>query len=151
MTEGSKKILVVDDDEGIRVMVETVLRREQFEVDTARDGFEAIEKLANNDYGTILLDLMMPRVDGLDVLRFLQEKRPDLEPAVIVMTADSPRAAEAARSRNASRFLTKPFLRNGVHDTRQLCRNQPRPQARVGGLQIARARQQHMLGDLRKG
>ena len=109
LTEGSKKILVVDDDEGIRVMVETVLRREQFEVDTARDGFEAIEKLAHNDYGAILLDLMMPRVDGLDVLRFLQEKRPDLEPAVIVMTADSPRAAEAARSRNASRFLTKPF------------------------------------------
>ena len=109
LTEDSKKVLIVDDDEGIRVMVETVLRREQFEVDTARDGFEAIEKLANNDYGTILLDLMMPRVDGLDVLRFLQEKRPDLEAAVIVMTADSPRAAEAARLRNASRFLTKPF------------------------------------------
>ncbi|HEY8131322.1 MAG TPA: response regulator [Thermoanaerobaculia bacterium] len=109
MIEDSKKVLIVDDDEGIRVMVERVLRREHFEVDTARDGFEAIEKLAHNDYKAILLDLMMPRVDGLDVLRFLQEQRPDLEPAVIVMTADSPRAAEAAKLRNASRFLTKPF------------------------------------------
>jgi DNA-binding response OmpR family regulator len=109
LIEDSKKVLIVDDDEGIRVMVERVLRREHFEVDTARDGFEAIEKLAHNDYKAILLDLMMPRVDGLDVLRFLQEQRPDLEPAVIVMTADSPRAAEAAKLRNASRFLTKPF------------------------------------------
>jgi len=109
LTNDHKRVLVVDDDEGIRVMIESVLKRENFEVDTARDGFEAIEKLACNDYGAILLDLMMPRVDGLDVLRFLQEKRPDLEPAVIVMTADSPRAAEAVNSAKAGRFLAKPF------------------------------------------
>src|SRR5690349_10359780 len=71
--QARKKILVVDDDDAIRMMVERVLRREKFEVETARDGFEAIEKLSGGDYATVLLDLMMPRVDGLGVLRFLEQ------------------------------------------------------------------------------
>jgi len=55
-----KPVLVVDDDDAIRTLVERVLRREKFEVESARDGHEAIEKLSRNDYATILLDLMMP-------------------------------------------------------------------------------------------
>jgi DNA-binding response OmpR family regulator len=46
-------------------MVERVLRRENYDVDSARDGFEAIEKLGRNDYFAILLDLMMPRSTAL--------------------------------------------------------------------------------------
>ena len=76
-TEDPKKVLVVDDDDAIRTMVERVLRREKFHVESARDGHEAIEKLSSNDYGTIVLDLMMPRVDGLGVLRFLETARPE--------------------------------------------------------------------------
>src|SRR5688572_6185021 len=72
LTQTSKKILIVDDDDAVRNMVERVLRREHFDVESARDGFEAIEKLTRNDYATVLLDLMMPRVDGLGVLRFLE-------------------------------------------------------------------------------
>ena len=83
-----EKILVVDDDDAIRTMVERVLTRENFNVDQARDGFEAIEKIAKNDYATILLDLMMPRVDGLGVIRFLEERRPG-DHSVIIMTATS--------------------------------------------------------------
>ena len=64
-----KKVLVVDDDDAIRTMVERVLKREQYDVESARDGYEAIEKLNRNDYATVLLDLMMPRVDGHGVLR----------------------------------------------------------------------------------
>jgi len=109
LTTDNKRVLVVDDDDAIRVMVESVLRRENFEVDTACDGFEAIQKLARNDYDAILLDLMMPRIDGLGVLRFLQENRPELEPAVIVMTADVPRAAEVGEAIKFARFLAKPF------------------------------------------
>ncbi len=87
-------------------MVERVLRREQFEVEGARDGFEAIEKLTRNDYGTILLDLMMPRVDGHGVLRFLEEHP---KPArVIVMTANM-QGGEAAEARPVFRVLSKPF------------------------------------------
>jgi two-component system, chemotaxis family, chemotaxis protein CheY len=107
-----KRVLVVDDDDAIRAMVERVLKREQYEVESARDGFEAIEKLTRNDYTTVLLDLMMPRVDGHGVLRYLEE-RPQA-PAVIVMTANMQGAHETASARPVFRVLSKPF------DIRQL-------------------------------
>jgi DNA-binding response OmpR family regulator len=104
-----KKILVVDDDDAIRNMVERVLRREHFEVESARDGFEAIEKLARNDYGTVLLDLMMPRIDGLGVLRFLETEPKAPQPRVIVMTANLQTASETASAQPVFRILPKPF------------------------------------------
>jgi CheY-like chemotaxis protein len=103
-----KKILIVDDDDAIRTMVERVLRREKFEVESARDGFEAIEKLTQNDYATVLLDLMMPRVDGHGVLRFLETERPEAPP-VIVMTANVPSAMTAEAAAPVFRVLSKPF------------------------------------------
>jgi CheY-like chemotaxis protein len=108
------KVLVVDDDDAIRSMVERVLRREQFDVESARDGFEAIEKLARNEYTTVLLDLMMPRVDGHGVLRFLETERPAEKPWVIVMTANMQSATDTARAKPVFRVLPKPF------DIRQL-------------------------------
>jgi len=102
-----KKVLVVDDDDAIRVMVERVLKREQFEVESARDGFEAIEKLTRNDYATILLDLMMPRVDGHGVLHYLEER--PAPPSVIVMTANVNGAHETRDARPVFRILSKPF------------------------------------------
>jgi DNA-binding NtrC family response regulator len=104
-----KPVLVVDDDDAIRTLVERVLRREQYEVESARDGHEAIEKLSRNDYGTILLDLMMPRVDGLGVLRFLESERPNVGKSVIVMTANLHGATEAAMAKPAFTVLPKPF------------------------------------------
>jgi CheY-like chemotaxis protein len=106
---GKTKVLVVDDDDSIRMMVERVLRREQFEVESARDGFEAIEKLSKCDYATILLDLMMPRVDGHGVLRFLESNHPDPNQRVIVMTANLQGASETAQAKPVFRVLPKPF------------------------------------------
>ena len=104
-----KKVLVVDDDDAIRMMVERVLKREQYDVESARDGFEAIEKLSGNDYATVLLDLMMPRVDGHGVIRFLEENREVPKPFVIVMTANLAGATETAAARPVFRVLPKPF------------------------------------------
>ncbi|HEX8169053.1 MAG TPA: response regulator [Thermoanaerobaculia bacterium] len=109
MQQQKPKVLVVDDDDAIRNMVERVLRREQFEVESARDGYEAIEKLSRNDYATVLLDLMMPRVDGHGVLRFLETERPDPLPRVIVMSANLQGAAESANAKPVFRVLSKPF------------------------------------------
>lgn len=109
MPDRPNRILVVDDDDAIRVMVERVLRREKFEVDTARDGSEAIDKLEKNDYGTVLLDLMMPRVDGHGVLQFLEKNRPEVARSVIIMSANLPGAHEAAQTQPIFRVLSKPF------------------------------------------
>ena len=126
----SPKILVVDDDDAIRGMVERVLKREKFEVDCARDGFEAIEKLSRNDYGTVLLDLMMPRVDGHGVLQFLEKEKNAPGPWVIVMTANLQSAAEATTSRPVYRILPKPFdILQLVHHIREVC-GQPNDDAR---------------------
>lgn len=103
-----KHILVVEDDDAIRTMVRRVLRHEGFAVDCARDGFEAIEKLSRNDYATVVLDLAMPRADGLDVLHFLEREKPQVERKVIVMTANVPVLDELRRRRVAG-VLTKPF------------------------------------------
>jgi CheY-like chemotaxis protein len=104
-----KKILVVDDDDAIRLMVERVLRREKFDVDSARDGHEAIEKLTQNDYGTVLLDLMMPRIDGHGVLRYLEQERQAPKPWVIVMTANLEKASATSAAKPVFRVLSKPF------------------------------------------
>lgn len=121
-TDKSNKILVVDDDDAIRALVERVLKREKFEVESARDGFEAIEKLSRGDYATILLDLMMPRVDGHGVLRYLERERPaEPKPAVIVMTANLQGAADAIEDRPEYRVLAKPFdIRQLISHVREL-------------------------------
>jgi DNA-binding response OmpR family regulator len=107
-------------------MVERVLRRERFEVDSARDGFEAIEKLSSNDYGTILLDLMMPRVDGHGVLRYLVSDKGTAQPPVIIMTANLPSAEEAVDALPVRCVLPKPFdIRKLVDQVRECCANAP--------------------------
>lgn len=100
--------LVVDDDVAIRLLVTRILERRNFIVETARDGAEAIQKLASGPYAVILLDLMMPRVDGAGVMKFLTRYDPDQLSAVIVMTAFGVSALEDLSPR-PSRFLAKPF------------------------------------------
>ena len=121
-TDKANKVLVVDDDDAIRALVERVLKRERFEVESARDGFEAIEKLSRGDYATILLDLMMPRVDGHGVLRYLErECATEPKPAVIVMTANLQGAADAIEDRPEYRLLAKPFdIRQLISHVREL-------------------------------
>ena len=124
MSEGStKRVLVVDDDDAIRNLVERVLRRAKFEVECARDGFEAIEKLSRNDYGTILLDLMMPRVDGYGVLHFLEGRdNAEVRQSVIVMSANVQSALETKRAKSVYKVMPKPFdIRQLVENVRELC------------------------------
>ena len=119
-SEKPAKILVVDDDDAIRAMVERVLKREKYDVECARDGFEAIEKLSRNDYGAVLLDLMMPRIDGHGVLQFL-DQRERQAPSVIVMTANVQSAADTKQSRPVYRVLPKPFdIRDLIQHVREL-------------------------------
>jgi DNA-binding response OmpR family regulator len=83
----TRRALVVDDDEPIRTMLGKILQREQFSVDTARDGEEAITLLETDGYNLVLLDLMMPKVDGYAVLRYMEETHPGLLPCTIIASA----------------------------------------------------------------
>ena len=79
--------LVVDDDDPIRSMLAKIIERLDVHVETARDGAEAITKIEKNDYDVIVLDLMMPHVDGFEVLRYMHDKRPDLIGRTIIASA----------------------------------------------------------------
>ena len=103
-----RRALVVDDDAAIRLLVARILRRHGYVVDAARDGAEAIEMLAQNDYCVITLDLMMPRVDGFTVVKFLADYHPDTLESVIVMTAYGSIAREEVCP-PVVRFVEKPF------------------------------------------
>ena len=105
---GERRALVVDDDAAIRVLVSRVLQRQGFEVDCARDGCEAIEQLLQYDYDLIALDLMMPRIDGFGVVRYLTDHMPEKLASVIVMTAFGQRALHAVCP-PVTRFVEKPF------------------------------------------
>ena len=82
-----KRALIVDDDEPIRTMLAKVVARQNLDVDTARDGAEAIERLDEDRYSVVLLDLMMPRVDGFAVLRHMQEYHPEKLGRTIIASA----------------------------------------------------------------
>lgn len=108
-----RRALVVDDDAGIRILVTRILARHGFTVDSARDGAEAIELLLQHDYCVITLDLMMPRIDGVGVVRYLTEHLPEKLANVIVMTAFGAGALEKVCP-PVGRFLEKPFDINAL-------------------------------------
>ncbi len=82
-----KRALVVDDDDPIRAMLAKVVERQDLSVDTARDGVEAIERIDDDGYSVILLDLMMPRVDGFGVLKHLEQHHPNKLRCTIIASA----------------------------------------------------------------
>ncbi|MGZ4778476.1 MAG: response regulator [Thermoanaerobaculia bacterium] len=81
------RALIVDDDEPIRQMLTKIVERQNIDVDEARDGAEAIERIDNDGYCVILLDLMMPRVDGFAVLRHMRDHHRDKLDRTIVASA----------------------------------------------------------------
>jgi CheY-like chemotaxis protein len=92
-----KRILIVDDDDAIRALLSTVLRRRGFRVDCARNGLEAMERLSEHIYAMMLLDLMMPRMSGYEVLDRLLAQPATTRPMVLVLTAGlEPREFDAS-------------------------------------------------------
>ena len=103
------RVLIADDDQAIRQLVTTIIRREGLEVDAAADGAEAIEKLAEHDYAVILLDLMMPRLDGFGVIEFLVANPPESKPVVLVVTAYADQKFKSVDPDVVAGVIRKPF------------------------------------------
>lgn len=103
------RVLVADDDPSIRRLVCTVIGREGLAVDCAGDGSEAIELLRQRDYSVILLDLMMPRVDGFAVIEHLRSQPPSYKPVVLVVTAYADQKFKAVDPSVVAGVLRKPF------------------------------------------
>jgi len=107
MTETEKRILVVDDDDAIRALLFTILRRRGFAVDAVANGEEAVARFRRCRYAIALLDLMMPVMNGWEVLQWLESLPADDRPMVVVLTAGN-----EPRSMNPSLVagtIRKPF------------------------------------------
>jgi len=103
-----KPALIVDDEKNIRLTLAQCLESLELETDTAVNGEEALTKLKEKDYGLVLLDLRMPGMDGMEVLRRLREIRPDIR--VIIITAyGTIESAVDAMKLGAVDFIQKPF------------------------------------------
>ena len=102
------RIIIVDDEENIRVMLKRVLSDRQYEIDEAANGREALQKIKPGKYSIILLDLRMPEVNGIEVIEKLKEQ--DVDTPVVMMSAYGtvPEAVEAIKL-GALDYLVKPF------------------------------------------
>lgn len=103
-----RRFLVVDDDAGIRRLVSTVLRRQQYETEEAVNGQDAIAKLTEQTYDALFLDLMMPICNGFEVLAFLRLQQVERK-CVVVMTAAGTRGTRELDLSLVHRVLHKPF------------------------------------------
>ncbi|HBH78898.1 MAG TPA: Fis family transcriptional regulator, partial [Nitrospira sp.] len=104
------KILIVDDDPDIVLMLEDRLQASGYETVTALEGQQALDLIVHESPHLVLLDLTLPKLSGLDVLKRLAQMKPADSPPVIVMTAHaSIQAAVEAMKEGAYDFLTKPL------------------------------------------
>lgn len=106
----TKKILIVDDEPNIVISLEFLMRREGFEVKVAQDGEEALEAISQGHPDLVLLDVMMPKINGFEVC---ERVRANLEHAgmrIIMLTAKG-REAEISKglALGADGYITKPF------------------------------------------
>ncbi len=102
------KILIVDDDDELRSNMSTVLNEFGYSVDTASSGAEAIAMSSANKYGIILLDLMMPVMNGMDVLVELKLQSPRTKVIIVTAFASIETTVEAMK-KGACDYIAKPF------------------------------------------
>lgn len=102
------RVLVVDDEPAIRALVAKIVERAGHPVDSARDGADAIEKLEVQQYAVVVLDLMMPNVDGYALIEYLK-KRGGPRPAIIVVSAGDSAALRQLDGSVVHSIVRKPF------------------------------------------
>lgn len=122
MAESIEKVLVVDDVEGNRKLMEKQLTRLGFAVGTAENGKQGLEKLKQDDFDLVLLDIRMPEMDGITVLKTMREDD-SLNEVLVIMTTgedDMNTALQCMRS-GAQGYLTKPINLDQIKQQIQNC------------------------------
>jgi DNA-binding response OmpR family regulator len=113
MTEHRARVLIVDDDPAIREIVAAILARERILTDVAADGETAIAHLDRTAYDAVLLDLLIPRVDGADVIRHMHDRGIQTPVIVITDAADDVRDLDSSIVRVT---MTKPLALQDLRD-----------------------------------
>ncbi len=113
-----KRVLVVDDDRDFAKTMEFCLRRAGYQVSCAYGGIGAVEEMRINSPHAVILDVMMPDIDGRGIVRYIREKMRDYETAVVVLTSLSdPGSRLDLLMEGADEFLTKPCAPEEIFET----------------------------------
>jgi len=108
------RILIVDDEEIVRTSISDCLKKDGYEIVSVEDGYKALEKVNDEDWDLALVDLKMPGIDGLQVLRKINAVNPRI--AVIIITAYATvESAVAAMKEGAVDYIMKPFTADELH------------------------------------
>lgn len=103
-----KRILIADDEEIVVRSCLRILSEDKFKIETVSNGLEAIEKIAENEYDMLILDIMMPKMTGMEVLQRVKETHPDIDVIMITGLNQIETAVEAMKL-GAFDYLPKPF------------------------------------------
>ena len=106
-TDRKRRVLVIEDDNATRALLASGLS-EDFEVEDASNGQDAIEMLQAKRFDSLVLDMMMPVMDGFGVLHFLERHRPDLLERVIVVTGADDTVVKLVPADKVFGIFTKP-------------------------------------------
>ena len=106
----SAKVLIVDDDPGIRMLLSKFLQREGFETVMAQNGLEGVEFAKKHQPDLIVMDVVMPQMDGLTAARLIKFYKPLSNVPILFLTAkDADKEIELAQEVRAEVYITKPF------------------------------------------
>jgi DNA-binding NtrC family response regulator len=108
MSQAQVRILVVDDERNIRNNLCSLLESEGYKADGASDGEEALLRVKEGRYDLVFVDIQMPKMDGLELLRYLRGLRPKMPVIMLTAYGTAKRAVEAMKL-GAVDFLEKPF------------------------------------------
>jgi two-component system response regulator MprA len=138
MDERRSRILVVDDDEGVTSILARGLHREGYDVETATDGLRALETVRGWNPDALVLDVVMPGMDGLELCRAVRAERPDV--GIVLLTAkDGTVDQVAGLDAGADDYMVKPFSLAvlAAHLRSVLRRRAPKPETlREGDVEI---------------
>ena len=111
-----RKVLVVDDEKLIVKGIKFSLEQDEMQVDCAYDGEEALEKAKENQYDIILLDLMLPKMDGFEVLKHMTEEDwISNVPVIMISSEDSENYIRRAYEMGVTDYINRPFDANIVY------------------------------------
>ncbi|MCW5959367.1 MAG: response regulator [Pyrinomonadaceae bacterium] len=122
--EGEKgHILVADDDPAILRLVKTIVEKEGYIVESARDGKEAYKLLQSGQkFSAAVFDVVMPYIQGTELVRYMQSEKQLMNIPVIMMTAEqNPRLSSDSFSAGAVAFLPKPFTTTQLQAMLRMC------------------------------
>jgi two-component system chemotaxis response regulator CheY len=118
-----RRVLIVDDASLVRLYYREALQRACYSVDEAMNGLEALEKLLVTPADLVLVDINMPKMDGLTFLKSLRRQPMPLAatPAIVISTEAAPQDVKAARQAGANFYLVKPIAQDALTRYVGLC------------------------------